>query len=219
MQAGHEGPAQQQAREQEAQPADDQHVEQLAGQPAREAAGQPGTALHQEEQQDQGQQQEMQQHETQQQQQQQQQEMQQQEEQQEEPPALPEVRLDLKAHPELAPLADAAFTLAALASSGLAAPFGLPHNDTLAVHCLQQAALAGGVDAQLSWLTGGRLLPGGQLRPCDVGNTSSSKAACIDCCCSAAPTLQVPDGPWRAAASGRGAAPCKGSHPRPHAGA
>ncbi len=61
-----------------------------------------------------------------------------------------DLQLDLKAHPELAPLADAAFTLAALASSGLAAPLGLPRNDTLAVHCLHSAALAGGVDAQLA---------------------------------------------------------------------
>lgn len=62
----------------------------------------------------------------------------------------PELQLDLMAHPELSPLADAAFTLAALASSGLAAPYGLPRNDTLAVRCLRHAALAGGVDAQLA---------------------------------------------------------------------
>ncbi|PRW60182.1 Hrd3 like [Chlorella sorokiniana] len=80
----------------------------------------------------------------------------QQKQEQEEEPADPQ--LDTAAHPELAPLADAAFTLAALASSGLAAPFGLPRNDTLAVECLRRAALAGGVDAQLAladrYLTG-----------------------------------------------------------------
>ena len=78
----------------------------------------------------------------------QEQQQQQQVQQQQQPVA--ELQLDQVAHPELSPLADAAFTLAALASSGLAAPYGLPRNDTLAVRCLQHAALVGGVDAQLA---------------------------------------------------------------------
>jgi len=82
-----------------------------------------------------------------------------------------DLQLDLKAHPELAPLADAALPPAALAPRGLAAPFGLPRNDTLAVHCLHSAALAGGVDAQLAladrWgVVNGRWEEGGAPASC-----------------------------------------------------
>lgn len=66
--------------------------------------------------------------------------------------------LDLRSHPEVAPLADAAFTLAALLASGAAAPWGLPANDPRAVYVLHRAALAGSQDARLAladrYLTG-----------------------------------------------------------------
>ncbi|KAL4458581.1 hypothetical protein ABPG75_013446 [Micractinium tetrahymenae] len=60
------------------------------------------------------------------------------------------VDLDISEHPELIALSDAAFTLAALLSSGIATAHGLPRNDSRAVHVLHQAALAGSLEARLA---------------------------------------------------------------------
>ncbi|EFN54146.1 hypothetical protein CHLNCDRAFT_135542 [Chlorella variabilis] len=64
------------------------------------------------------------------------------------PPAPP--TLNLTEHPELAPLSDAAFTLACLLASGLGAGHGLPRNDSAAVHALHRAALGGSIEARLA---------------------------------------------------------------------
>lgn len=58
--------------------------------------------------------------------------------------------LEPQDYPELAPLSDAAFTLAALLSSGIASEHGLPRNDSAAVYALHRAALAGSVEARLA---------------------------------------------------------------------
>lgn len=58
--------------------------------------------------------------------------------------------IDFYEHPELAPLSDAAVTLAALLSSGIAAAHGLPRNDSRAVHVLRCAAMAGSLEARLA---------------------------------------------------------------------
>lgn len=144
--------------------------------------------------------------------------------------------LDHRANPELVPLSDGAFTLAALLSSGLAAPWGLPQNDTLAVYVLHRAALAGSQDARLALADRCVSMHSGWLAVPFCRRCSCHAHACrcsLHCgglalqglACSsahpcrwpsatcAAPLAQVPYRAWCATAEGRGPAPRQDGQP------